>query len=303
MRKTLTLKNDMTFPVQYRIYLSSGNYANSIDRLHTKETDYIQAPAADTSLVSISMDHDTGLPVVGREGIGPSSFSGIPVFSCSPMGSVIAAGTSSELTVTFNPDRTCLNFADRLYVSIAAEVEDQVVDLSGRGWERLIYVLGGEERDIPEADDVLCVTSRKVEAARTKAAAAVAAAATPGESEPDDPGAGEAEDIFLTFEYSLSKGLAVEKDLVIGMLKAEGMKASVTRGDYTFECISDTGFTIDQPKNSVDVGVQKVVKISFEPPKGANAVLGAQFLSDVPLLTKVDVQIQYMVRLVAIIVA
>ncbi|XP_061463318.1 cilia- and flagella-associated protein 74-like [Rhineura floridana] len=223
----------MTLPLKYSIFLES--LSPNRDREHQKLPPFLASPEI-TDLV------------------GTQNYSGLSVFSVSPVEGTICFGKCQEFTVTFSPDHESLFYSDCIQVVIFGKEVIRVIQLKGAARNHMMFVEGGDPLDVP-IESLAITTSVAEEAAKSESDRAT-------------------NSILLNLECVQSETFVIP---AIWELKVGGIRtaqfASKKNVEYSWEnmqLLQLKGFTIDPVKGTVERGQTKSISVSWVPPAGSN---------------------------------
>ncbi|XP_065655305.1 cilia- and flagella-associated protein 74 isoform X2 [Hydra vulgaris] len=177
--------------------------------------------------------------------VGPSNYSGMCVFGCSPFNGVIKPGESKEILLTFSPDHASDLFCDTLKINNENN-ELCSVKLCGRAWDSSVYSSGW---------DVLTTEKSFYDSL------------TIGDST--------SKTLLLSFHCSMNHATS-ERVVQLGYLKPS-FQAFKKICEYAFESLQESyekGISIDFTKGTIEAGGQKNVTFKWQP---------TNFNADIPM--------------------
>ncbi|XP_048374425.1 cilia- and flagella-associated protein 74 isoform X2 [Sphaerodactylus townsendi] len=182
--------------------------------------------------------------------VGTQNYSGLSVFSVTPVEGIVGTGKSQEFTVTFSPDHESLYYSDCLKIMLFAKEIIRTIQLKGCARNHMMFVEGGDPLDVPI--ESLAMTTSPVEAESDKLT----------------------KPILLKLECVQSETLVVPavRELRVGGIRTAQF-ASKKIIEFNWESLSVVqmkGFTIDPVKGTVDRGQTKVITVSWMPPAGSD---------------------------------
>nr|XP_015192719.1 PREDICTED: cilia- and flagella-associated protein 74 isoform X1 [Lepisosteus oculatus]XP_015192720.1 PREDICTED: cilia- and flagella-associated protein 74 isoform X1 [Lepisosteus oculatus] len=238
-------------------------------------------------LESLSNFTHEGLPPFLASGlqsqapVGTQNYSGLSVFSVSPIEGAISPGKSQDITVTFQPDHESLYYSDRLKVELMNKQTVQEVQLKGAARRHTMYVSGGDPLDVPvESLAFLPPDEESTELER-----------------PPLP-------VLLTLKsvYSESTVPPAVRELEVGCIRSTQpmVKKNVEFALDNLPVLQQKGFSVDPVKGTVEPGQKKTITVTWAPHSGQN--LTQPLCVSVPLTVKGDVTEIYNVTLLALVV-
>ncbi|XP_061457271.1 cilia- and flagella-associated protein 74 isoform X2 [Rhineura floridana] len=230
---TFKIENTSTLPLKYSIFLES--LSPNRDREHQKLPPFLASPEI-TDLV------------------GTQNYSGLSVFSVSPVEGTICFGKCQEFTVTFSPDHESLFYSDCIQVVIFGKEVIRVIQLKGAARNHMMFVEGGDPLDVP-IESLAITTSVAEEAAKSESDRAT-------------------NSILLNLECVQSETFVIPaiRELKVGGIRTAQF-ASKKNVEYSWEnmqLLQLKGFTIDPVKGTVERGQTKSISVSWVPPAGSN---------------------------------
>ncbi|XP_074831693.1 cilia- and flagella-associated protein 74 [Carettochelys insculpta] len=237
---TFKIQNTSTLPLRYSMMLASLSLTR--DKEQKRLPFFITSPTGRTDF------------------IGTQNYSGLSVFSISPVEGVIEPGKSQDFTVTFSPDHESLYYSDCLKVVLFGKEIPRVIWLKGAARNHMMFVEGGDPLDVP-IESLAVTTPISEEAVK---------------GELDEP----TKSILLSLEYTQAEtsGTPAVRELKIGAIRTAQF-ASKKNVEFSLDCLpllQQKGFTIEPVKGTVDRGQIKSISVSWEPP--------ADFDPDHPLM-------------------
>uniref|UniRef100_W5MG58 Cilia and flagella associated protein 74 n=1 Tax=Lepisosteus oculatus TaxID=7918 RepID=W5MG58_LEPOC len=231
-------------------------------------------------LESLSNFTHEGLPPFLASGlqsqapVGTQNYSGLSVFSVSPIEGAISPGKSQDITVTFQPDHESLYYSDRLKVELMNKQTVQEVQLKGAARRHTMYVSGGDPLDVPVESLAFLP--------------------------PDE----ESTAVLLTLKsvYSESTVPPAVRELEVGCIRSTQpmVKKNVEFALDNLPVLQQKGFSVDPVKGTVEPGQKKTITVTWAPHSGQN--LTQPLCVSVPLTVKGDVTEIYNVTLLALVV-
>jgi hypothetical protein len=212
-----------------------------------------------------------------------SNFNCIQSTSCEPSEATIPNNGEQEVTVIFTPDHERPKpYIAEFKVEVANQSEDHELRVSGRCWDRQVYVVPTDKRDEPNPasveaiEDLLALPAANSQAPtrcicltfpKTKKQPSTAPA-----NDSTEEGGGE-ETPAKDPSTEKPAPVAVEKSIEIGNMKIEDEKAgSAGSFEVQFVTTGENGpnckyFKVDQEKGSATPGSIVPVKFTFTPPE------------------------------------
>ncbi|XP_069466272.1 cilia- and flagella-associated protein 74 isoform X2 [Ambystoma mexicanum] len=225
---TFQLDNTSTFTMKYLIKLSSLSEKRQKDK--QKLPPFIIPYQGTTDLV------------------GTQNYSGLSVFSVSPIEGTIDPEKSQELTVTFSPDHESLYYSDCLRVELVSKEVMHMIRLKGASRNHIMYLEGGDPIDV------------SVESLSTL---------------PADEGEHEetVHPLVLNLQCIQTEDelKPAVRELYVGCIKTNQQAGKKQAVEFSLDGIStlqQKGFTIDLAKGSVEAGQRKPINISWTPRAG-----------------------------------
>jgi hypothetical protein len=173
-----------------------------------------------------------------------SNINGIRPFVYSPGEGKIEKGGSMEINVTFSPDHEGPHFDDLVEVKMPNQARETLLRVTGRGWERGLFVAGGERGHEPQDPFAAAVARRRV-----------AGAALP----PMEP-------VALTLKGATGPGGTASGEVYAGAVKAGDKGAG---GEWALGALpSDAaaaGWKVELDKGKVDPGARSPIVFTFSP--------------------------------------
>uniref|UniRef100_A0A8C5MY74 Cilia and flagella associated protein 74 n=1 Tax=Leptobrachium leishanense TaxID=445787 RepID=A0A8C5MY74_9ANUR len=178
-----------------------------------------------------------------RDVVGTQNYSGLSVFSVSPVEGTIEPGKSLDVTVTFNPDHETVYYSDSLAVELFGKHKVHDIQLKGACRNHIMYLEGSDPLDVPVESLGIIPAPEEEEALKT---------------------------ILVSFQCTQTEaGLApAARDLRVGCIHSTLMptKKNVEFTWDNVQLLQQKGFTIEPIKSMVDPGQQKTVSIRWIPP-------------------------------------
>ncbi|XP_043918878.1 cilia- and flagella-associated protein 74 isoform X1 [Protopterus annectens] len=185
--------------------------------------------------------------------VGIQNFSGLSVFSVSPIEGIIGPNKSHEINVTFSPDHESLHYMDTLRVQLFDKQVSHVIKLEGAARKHLMFLKGGDPLDV--SDESLSSiplhdnTTTEMETQVKTVLVTLKSKQT--------------EDIFTT----------AARELQVGCIKTSQSPAK-KNVEFFFDNLhplQQKGFSFDPIKGSVDPGHKRSIHITWTPPAGYDA--------------------------------
>ncbi|XP_060115588.1 cilia- and flagella-associated protein 74 [Heteronotia binoei] len=209
--------------------------------------------------------------------VGTQNYSGLSVFSVSPVECSVGAGKTQEFTITFSPDHESLHYSDCLKIMLFDTEIIRVIQLKGAARIHMMFVEGGDPLDVP-VESLTLTTSMAEEAAKAESDKLT-------------------KPILLRLECVQSETVVIPavRELRVGGIRT-GLFPSKKNVEFSWESLSILqmkGFTIDPVKGTVDRGQTKAITVSWVPPAGSDP---DQLMTGTAMLTlKGDVKEVYSV--------
>ncbi|KAF7239390.1 Cilia- and flagella-associated protein 74 [Varanus komodoensis] len=216
--------------------------------------------------------------------VGTQNYSGLSVFSVTPMEGTIGLGKAQEFTVTFSPDHESLYYSDCIRVLLFGKEVIRVIQLKGAARNHMMFVEGGEPLDV-SIESLAVTTSLSEELAKAESDKSTSS-------------------ILLSLESVQSETLVIPavRELKIGGIRTSQF-ASKKNVEFSWEglqLLQLKGFTVDPVKGNVDRGQTKAVTVSWVPPAGSD--LNQPVTGSATLVVRGDVKEIYSVYCVGRIV-
>ncbi|KAJ6658821.1 hypothetical protein lerEdw1_019743 [Lerista edwardsae] len=186
--------------------------------------------------------------------VGTQNYSGLSVFSVSPVESTVLPGKFQEFTVTFSPDHESLYYSDLLKVVLFDTEVIRVIQLKGAARNHIMYVEGGDRLDVPV--ESLAIT------------ASIAEEAAKAESDKT------AKSVLLSLVSVQSETFVIPavRELKVGGIRSTQLasKKNIEFNWESLQLLQLKGFTVDPVKGAVERGQTKTISISWVPPAGSD---------------------------------
>ncbi|XP_042335788.1 cilia- and flagella-associated protein 74 isoform X2 [Sceloporus undulatus] len=230
---TFKIENTSTLPLKYTIVLES------------------LSPNRDRDLQELP-------PFLGSQGktdlVGTQNYSGLSVFTVSPVEGIIALGKFQEFTVTFSPDHESLHYSDCIQVLLFDKEVIRVIQLKGAARNHIMYVEGGEPLDVP-IESLAVTTSVAEETAKAESDKATNSIL-----------------VSLASVQSETFVIPAVRELKVGAIRTTQF-ASKKNVEFAWESLpllQLKGFTVDPVKGTVERGQTKSISVSWVPPAGSD---------------------------------
>ncbi|KAJ1144828.1 hypothetical protein NDU88_011122 [Pleurodeles waltl] len=257
---TFQLNNTSTFMMKYFIKLSSLSEKRQKDQ--QKLPPFISPQKGTTDCV------------------GTQNYSGLSVFSVTPIEGAIDPGKSQELTVTFSPDHESLYYSDCLLVELVSKEVVHVIRLKGASRNHIMFLEGGDPIDVSVESLTVLPTD---------------------DGEPEEM----VHPVVLSLQYiqTETERRPAVRELHVGCIRTtqqSGKKAV----EFSWEgvaALEPKGFTIDPLKGSVEAGQKKTVRLSWSPPSGYDPNRPLTVTAELTL--KGDITEKYCILITAVVVS
>uniref|UniRef100_A0A8D0BQR7 Cilia and flagella associated protein 74 n=1 Tax=Salvator merianae TaxID=96440 RepID=A0A8D0BQR7_SALMN len=186
--------------------------------------------------------------------VGTQNYSGLSVFSVSPMECVIGLGRSQDFVVTFSPDHESQYYSDCIQVLLFDKEIIREIQLKGAARDHMMFVEGGDLLDVP-IESLAVTTSVADETAKAEIEKVT-------------------NSILLNLECFQSETLIIPavRELKVGAIRTAQF-ASKKNVEFSWENLQVLllkGFTVDPVKGTVERGQTKSINVSWVPPAGSN---------------------------------
>ncbi|CAF2035955.1 unnamed protein product [Rotaria magnacalcarata] len=231
-RAMLLIINQSETPVTFQVDLASQHVNNRLEQENKN--------VWDTSFDS------------NKHFIGPQNLSGRSVFDITPLDGVIPAGAKKQLTVSCSPDHDSDFFSDLVRITISEQPIKLEFRLRGTCRQNSMYIRPLDNGNIIQK----CLLPNVNEIITTQMQT----------TDPNEKGIPNNILVSLCAQSINGKYLAAQRELIIGC--ASSSVGSKKNGDYTFDNLKDInaeGFNVDVPKSAIEMGTEKVVKITWTP--------------------------------------
>ncbi|XP_030041945.1 cilia- and flagella-associated protein 74 isoform X2 [Microcaecilia unicolor] len=189
----------------------------------------------------------------GREAsslVGTQNFSGLSVFSVSPVEGILDPGITQDFTVTFSPDHESLYYSDCLRVELFNKEIAHVIHLKGASRNHMMFVEGGDPLDV--SVESLSITP------------------TYEDSTKDQEETAKLVLLKLQCVQTQNTITPAVREIYIG-----SVRTSQTSGrksvEFTLEnlpLLNHNGFSAEPVKGMVEPGQRKAISVSWVPPAG-----------------------------------
>nr|XP_020637663.1 cilia- and flagella-associated protein 74 [Pogona vitticeps] len=232
---TFKIENTSTLPLKYTIVLES------------------LSPNRDQDLQKLP-------PFLSSRGttdlVGTQNYSGLSVFTVTPVEGVIGLGKFQEFTVTFSPDHESLYYSDNIQVLLFDKEVICEIRLKGAARNHMMFVEGGDPLDVPV--ESLAVTTSLAEEA--------------GLSENEKA----TNSLLISLECVQSETFVIPavRELRVGAIRTTqfASKKNVEFSWESLQVLQLKGFTVDPVKGTVERGQTKTINISWVPPAGSDPI-------------------------------
>ncbi|XP_076023285.1 cilia- and flagella-associated protein 74 [Genypterus blacodes] len=235
--KVLKLQNSSAVAVGFRVLLASVSPSR-----HQCGTDSLPFSLS-------AYTHPHVQPTVGIQ-----NYSGLSVFTVTPIEGSISPQESQDITVTFRPDHPSVNYSDRLTVQLNNKSKVCEVDLKGAACTHSMYVCGGDKLSVPiESPLPPIVTS---ESQLTGASEMLEKPSLP---------------VLLTLQAGFSHGIIrpAVRELQVGCIRST--QTSKKSGEFQWDNLASAqqqGFSVEPSKGSVEAGHTHTITITWTPYSG-----------------------------------
>ncbi|XP_078498582.1 cilia- and flagella-associated protein 74 [Lissotriton helveticus] len=254
------LSNTSTFTIKYFIKLSSLSEERQKDQ--QKLPPFINPHKGTTDCV------------------GTQNYSGLSVFSVSPVEGTIDPGNSQELTVTFSPDHESLYYSDCLRVELVSKEVVHMIRLKGAARNHIMFLEGGDPIDVSVESLAILPTN---------------------EGEPELT----VHPVVLSLHciQTETERRAAVRELHVGCIRTS--QQSGKKGvEFSWEgvpALELKGFTFDPVKGSVEAGQRKSISLSWSPPSGHDPNHPLTVTAELTL--KGDITEKYRILITALVVS
>uniref|UniRef100_A0ABM5EKQ9 Cilia- and flagella-associated protein 74 isoform X1 n=3 Tax=Pogona vitticeps TaxID=103695 RepID=A0ABM5EKQ9_9SAUR len=232
---TFKIENTSTLPLKYTIVLES------------------LSPNRDQDLQKLP-------PFLSSRGttdlVGTQNYSGLSVFTVTPVEGVIGLGKFQEFTVTFSPDHESLYYSDNIQVLLFDKEVICEIRLKGAARNHMMFVEGGDPLDVP-VESLAVTTSLAEEAGRSENEKAT-------------------NSLLISLECVQSETFVIPavRELRVGAIRTTqfASKKNVEFSWESLQVLQLKGFTVDPVKGTVERGQTKTINISWVPPAGSDPI-------------------------------
>ncbi|XP_048873042.1 cilia- and flagella-associated protein 74 isoform X2 [Brienomyrus brachyistius] len=203
-------------------------------------------------LQSLSPTKHQGLPEFLTAGslpvVGTQNYSGLCVFSVSPVEGSIPPGKTQDITVKFQPDHESPFYSDRLSVELMTKQAVCSLRLQGACCRSSAFLCGGEPLTVAKESLARLPPPRHTSA--------------PADSDQSP------QPVLLTFEAAAGRGgdVPVVRQLEVGCVHS-AQKSVEFRWDGLAE-LQQSGFTVEPPSGLVTPGTNKTLTVTWAAPNG-----------------------------------
>ncbi|KAM6976790.1 cilia- and flagella-associated protein 74 [Aplochiton taeniatus] len=228
-----------------------------------------------------------------RPVVGTQNYSGLSVFTVSPIEGTIAPGKSQDVSVTFLPDHKSLHYSDRLTVKLMNKRVVCSVDLKGAARCHTMYLCGADSLTVPVDSLLPPPTSRETQV--TALVDPVSSGVVVDSEKSPVP-------VLLTLRGFYREGAMCPavRELEVGCIRSLQPMAK-KNVEFLWENVSalqQRGFSIEPSKGTVDAGHRRTITVTWTPPSGLKPNEAVQVCA--PLTLKGDDTEVYSVTLLAL---
>ncbi|XP_066547117.1 cilia- and flagella-associated protein 74 [Amia ocellicauda] len=213
--------------------------------------------------------------------VGTQNYSGLSVFSVSPLEGAIPQGKTQDITVTFRPDHQSLYYSDRLKVELMNKQTVHEIRLKGAARSHTMFLSGGDPLDVPVESLAFLPTNEDPDSAER----------------PLHP-------VLLTLKSVSGHDTVTPavRELEVGCIRCTRpvAKKNVEFSWDNLPALQQKGFSVDPARGTVDPGQRKTIIVMWVPPSGQD--LSQPLCVSAPLTMKGDVTEVYNITLLALIV-
>ncbi|MBN3301016.1 CFA74 protein, partial [Amia calva] len=213
--------------------------------------------------------------------VGTQNYSGLSVFSVSPLEGAIPQGKTQDITVTFRPDHQSLYYSDRLKVELMNKQTVHEIRLKGAARSHTMFLSGGDPLDVPVESLAFLPTNEDPDSAER----------------PLHP-------VLLTLKSVSGHDTVTPavRELEVGCIRCTQpvAKKNVEFSWDNLPALQQKGFSVDPARGTVDPGQRKTITVMWVPPSGQD--LSQPLCVSAPLTMKGDVTEVYNITLLALIV-
>ncbi|XP_076597344.1 cilia- and flagella-associated protein 74 isoform X1 [Chaetodon auriga] len=231
--QVLKLQNSSAVAVGFRVQLASLSPS-------------MPQGGADRVAVLLGSDtHSQAQPTVGTQ-----NYSGLSVFSVVPAGGSIAAGQSQDITVTFHPDHSSVNYSDRLTIELMNKSEVCVMDLKGAASSHNMYLYGGDRLTVPIESLLPPLITNQHQPMESQVM-----------ERPTIP-------VLVSLRASYRKGTITPavRELQVGCIRST--QSSKKSGEFLCDNVASLrqqGFSVEPSKGTVDPGHKRTITVTWTP--------------------------------------
>ncbi|XP_013865837.1 cilia- and flagella-associated protein 74 [Austrofundulus limnaeus] len=230
------LQNNSVVAVGFRVLLASLSQSRHQDR---------------TDRVALLLDGYRNSQV--RPVVGTQNYSGLSVFSVTPVEGSIAPGQSLDVTITFQPDHSSVNYSDRLTIELINKIKVCVLDLKGAASSHNMYLHGGDLLSVPVESLLPSLISSQPHLTESQVA-----------ERPNIP-------VLVTLQASCTAGVITPaaRELHVGCIRSPNTNKK--GGEFYWDNVAplqQQGFSVEPLKGSVEAGHKRTLTITWTPQSG-----------------------------------
>nr|XP_046252850.1 cilia- and flagella-associated protein 74 isoform X2 [Scatophagus argus] len=185
--------------------------------------------------------------------VGTQNYSGLSVFSVTPVEGSIPPGQSQDITVTFQPDHSSVNYSDRLSIELKNKSEVCVMDLKGAASSHNMYLYGGDLLTVPIESLVSPLTTNQPQLTEPVVM-----------EKPTIP-------VLVTLRASYNAGAIAPavRELQVGCIRSTQL--SNKSGEFLWDNVASLqqqGFSVEPSKGTVEAGHKRTITVTWTPRSG-----------------------------------
>ncbi|KAI3357114.1 hypothetical protein L3Q82_015582 [Scortum barcoo] len=182
--------------------------------------------------------------------VGTQNYSGLSVFSVVPVEGSIAPGQSQDITVTFQPDHTSVNYSDRLTIELMNKSKVCVMDLKGAASSHNMYLYGGDLLTVPIESLLPLLTTSQPQLTESEVMEKTVIPML----------------VTLRAGYSAGAITAAVRELTVGCIRST--QPSNKSGEFHWDNVASLqqqGFSVEPNKGTVEVGHKRTITVTWTP--------------------------------------
>ncbi|XP_047218154.1 cilia- and flagella-associated protein 74 isoform X5 [Girardinichthys multiradiatus] len=259
------LQNSSVVAVDYRVLLASQS---------------LPSPQHGADRVALLLDGYRGSQI--HPAVGTQNYSGLSVFSVTPVEGSIDPGQKQNITITFQPDHPSVCYSDKLTIELINKSKVCVMDLRGVASSHNMYLYGGDPLTVPIESllpSLIIPHPKLTEAEENRSVHAL-----------------------VTLQASCKAGVIrpAVRELQVGCIRSP--HTSKKCGEFYWDDVAtlqQQGFQLEPVKGTVEAGHRRSVTITWTPQSGHKPFEVIQVCA--PLTVKSDEIIIYRVTLMAVV--